>query len=92
MVETACRYTTFQQVLIQKQIIKRSNKSRNAFQNNKKTPDECSCNSSQLHSSCLITHYEAKYNTILNYSSATSHGSTKRYGSDERQKAEKFQP
>lgn len=29
---------------------------------------------------------------ILNYSSATSHGSTKRYGSDERQKAEKFQP
>ena len=58
----------------------------------KKTPDECSCNSSQLHSSCLITHYEAKNNTILNYSSATSHGSTKRYGSDERQKAEKFQP
>lgn len=49
-------------------------------------------NSSQLHSSCLITHYEAKNNTILNYSSATSHGSTKRYGSDERQKAEKFQP
>ena len=40
----------------------------------------------------LITHYEAKDNTILNYSSATSHGSTKRYGSDERQKAEKFQP
>lgn len=38
------------------------------------------------------THYEAKNNTILNYCSATSHGSTKRYGSDERQKAEKFQP
>ena len=31
-------------------------------------------------------------NILLNYSSATSHGSTKRYGSDERQKAEKFQP
>ena len=36
----------------------------------------------------LATHYEAKNITILNYSSATSHGSTKRYGSDERQKAE----
>lgn len=42
--------------------------------------------------SCLMTHYEAKNNTILNYSSATSHGSTKHDGSDERQKAEKFQP
>lgn len=42
----------------------------------------------KLHSSCLITHYEAKNNTILNYSSAPSHGSTKCYGSDERQKAE----
>ena len=35
----------------------------------------------------LTTHYEAKNITMLNYYSAPSHGSTKRYGSDERQKA-----
>ena len=35
-----------------------------AISNKIRTPDECSCNSLQLHSSCLITHYEAKINTI----------------------------